>query len=224
MYEAAQILLYALIAAASPSAVLATLAVLSSERGRVNGIIFMVGFVLSQSVTLVAVYLLGWFANDRARPTINAWVELAAGVAVLVLSLTRPELRKPRVRRSSSSPRTKALLERLRRVTPGVSLGIGALLGVGPKRLVLTIIAAGTLALSASSGMRTLRLGGVYVAVATIIVWLPVVYSAILGRRAEDLVARVRARTEMRGNHRASVVGLAVGTLLVAAALVRLLR
>jgi hypothetical protein len=221
MHESIRIVLYALVAAASPTALLATLAVLSSKRRRLNGILFMGGFLFAQALTFVVAYLLGSTVNNTARPIVSTWVELALGVAVLVLCLTRPELRKPRA--SQTSPRTTALLEKLREVTPGFSLGIGALLGVGGKRLVITIIAAGTLSLSQPSQTSALWLWLLYVIVATLIVWAPVVYSAVFGRRAEDLVTRVQARTKTSGNHHTSIVGIVVGALLVADALVRLL-
>ena len=220
MHEAARIVLYALVAAASPTALLATLAVLSSERKRLNGIMFMVGFLLSQTVVLILVYLLGLTANRTARPHANAYVELVVGAGVLVICLMRPEFLRPRTRRSS--PRTTALLERLKRVSPGVSLGIGAFLGVGAKRLVITMIAAGTLALSGLSRVTTFWLALIYVIVATVIVWLPIVHSVILGKHAGGLETRAKAYTETVGRH-ALVVGLAVGALLVADALVRLL-
>ncbi len=221
MNEAVRILLYALVAAASPTALLATLAVLSSKRGRLNGIVFMAGFVLAQSIVLIVVYILGSTANDTPRDTVNAYVELAVGAALIVISLIRPNL--PHRQAPRTSPRTEAVLERLRGVTPGLALGFGSLLGVGAKRLAITIVAAGTLALSAQSGAQTVWLAVLYVVVATFIVWFPVVYSAILGRRAEDLVARTRKKTEGRGGHYLFIAGLVLGVVLVAHALGRLL-
>jgi threonine/homoserine/homoserine lactone efflux protein len=222
MHEAARMLLYALVAAASPAAFLATLAVLSSKRGRWNGTVFAVGFVLAQTVTLIVVYAIGAAANDTGRDTVNAYVELAAGVAIIVLSLVRPQIStKPRTPRSS--PRTKAMLERLSRVTPSVALGVGALLGVGAKRLAITIIAAGSLALAATSEAAAWGLGALYVVVSTVIVWLPVVYSLISGKGMDEMVATAKARAEKRGHRYAFIAGLVLGALLVADAVRALL-
>ena len=235
MHEALRILLYALVAAASPTALLATLAVLASKRGRVNGIVFMIGFLLAQSVTLLVAYVLG-STTDNEHRTVNAFVELAAGVGLLALTLVKARRQRPQAaseashtsqtaRTSRTSPRVEAMIERLSRVTPGASLGIGALMGVGTKRLVVTILAAGTLALSAESGANAFWLGVLYVLVATVIVWFPVVYSAILGRRADQLVAKARTRMQGRGPGRrfSFIAGLVLGALLIADALVRLL-
>ena len=232
MHEALRVLLYALVAAVSPTALLATLAVLASKRGRVNGIVFMVGFLLAQSVTLLVVYALGSTAENEHR-TVSAFVELAAGVGLLVLTLVKARRQQPQAASEAShtsqtartSPRVEAMIERLSRVTPSVSLGIGALMGVGTKRLVVTILAAGTLALSAESGANAVWLGVLYVLVATVIVWLPVVYSAILGRRADQLVAKARTRMQGKGRGRrfSFIAGLVLGALLIIDALGRLL-
>ena len=117
------------------------------------------------------------------------------------------------------------MIERLSRVGPGASLGIGALMGVGTKRLVVTILAAGTLALSAESGANAVWLGVLYVLVATVIVWFPVVYTAILGRRADKLVAKARTRMQGKGRGRrfSFIAGLVLGGLLIVDALGRLL-
>lgn len=221
MYEAFRIVLFALVAAASPMALLAALAVLHSDRRPLNSIIFMAGFVLSQSVVFVAVYLLGLTASRSPRPTAAAYVELVIGVGVLAICLIKPDLL--RSRNGRSSPKKTALLERLKRVTPIESLGIGALLGAGIKRLVIATIAAGILALSGLSSFATFGVGLVYIAVATSIVWLPVVYSVILGRRAETLMATVRTHAGAFGRRHAVTLTIVLGALIVIDALVRLL-
>ena len=117
------------------------------------------------------------------------------------------------------------MIERLSRVTPGASLGIGALMGVGTKRLVVTILAAGTLALSAESGANAFWLGVLYVLVATVIVWFPVVYSrdprpacGPTGGQSTNPNAGKRTRPPLLVHRRACA-----GWLLIADALGRLL-
>ena len=62
---ASRILLFALIAGASPIAVVSTLAVLSSRRGRTNGLALLVGFLLGQSAAFLAAFLLGSAAHTN---------------------------------------------------------------------------------------------------------------------------------------------------------------
>ena len=50
---ASRVLVFALVAAASPVALLATAAVLTSRRGRTNGSLYMVGFLLGKSIAFV---------------------------------------------------------------------------------------------------------------------------------------------------------------------------
>jgi threonine/homoserine/homoserine lactone efflux protein len=230
VHEALRTILYALVAAVSPTALVATLAVLASKRGRVNGIVFMVGFLLTQSIILVGAYVLGSTASRTEHRTVNAYLELAAGLGLVALTLIKARRQQPQAASQTSrafrtSPRVEAMIERLSRVTPSVSLGIGALMGVGTKRLIITIIAAGTIAMAGWSDPSPVWLGVLYVILATVIVWLPVVYSAILGKRADQLVAKARARTEGRGRGRrfSFIAGLVLGGLLIIDALGRLL-
>ena len=53
---------FALLAAASPITVLATLVVLTSGRGRLNGVVFLAGFLVGQS----AVFIVGLFVSSSA--------------------------------------------------------------------------------------------------------------------------------------------------------------
>jgi hypothetical protein len=212
--------LYGLVAAASPAVLLATLAVLASRRGRLNGIVFVAGFLVAQSVAFLVAYAVGSTAGRIEHRSVNAYLELAAGLGLIALSLIRPGRRQRHATRGST--RAEALLERMGRVTPGMSLGVGSLFGVGAKRLAITMVAAGTLSLSALPGTTAVWLGCLYVVVATVIVWLPVVHYAILGKRSEDLVAKARARMEGRGHRYSLVAGLALGALLAGDALGRL--
>jgi len=79
-----RILLYALVAGLSPLALLATLAVLGSGRGRANGSAFGVGFLISQSAVLLIAILVGSAATpnrERGHETFAALLELALGLA-----------------------------------------------------------------------------------------------------------------------------------------------
>jgi hypothetical protein len=60
-----QVLVYALLAASSPVVLLATLVVLSTERGRVNGIVFGAAFVLGQAAGLGIPLMIGVAVTSR---------------------------------------------------------------------------------------------------------------------------------------------------------------
>jgi hypothetical protein len=221
VHDVARIALYGLAAAASPTALLATLAILSSGRGRLNGTVFMVAFVLAQSVSFLVVYAVGSTVGHHQNNAVATYLELAAGVALIALALLRRKRRGPRV--SQGSPRTEALLARLRRVRPGPSLGVGLVLGVGAKRLALTIVAAGTIAVFGLPGAEQAGLGLLYVGLATLVVWIPVVFYVIFGRRSDDVVAAAETWIRANEGRLTLITAFVLGVLLVVDATVRLL-
>jgi Sap, sulfolipid-1-addressing protein len=93
---ASRIALFALVAGVSPIALVATVAVLTSRRGRANGTAFVAGCMLGQSAAFLAAYLVGTAATtDReANEHVAAGMELAFGLALLVLAW--PQRRRPR--------------------------------------------------------------------------------------------------------------------------------
>ena len=220
MHEVAQILLYGLLAAASPTALLATLVILGSGRGRVNGVAFMAGFLLGQSIAFLVVFFVGSAFSEGEHGTATAYLELATGVVLLGIAWRE---RLPRAQEASfSSSRTHAVLARLTRVKPSVSFGIGFPLGIGAKRLAITILAAGTIALSGLSSADEIGLSLLYVVVATVIVWFPVSLYLILGRRSDDLVASSRAWITQHQQRLTFLSALALGVLFIVDGLVKL--
>ena len=165
MNETTQIVLYALIAGLSPLALLATLAVLGSGRGRLNGSLFAVGFLLTQSTVLLVAFLLGAAATpdrDHGHERLSAALGLAAGVGLIALAARQRSSGEPEERIGSS--RTEAVLERLGRLRPATAFSFGALLGVGGvKRLTITLLAGASIALTGLLPAEELALGIAYV-------------------------------------------------------------
>jgi len=221
---APRILLYALVAGLSPLALLASLAVLGSGRGRANGSAFTAGFLLAQSLVLLIAVLVGSAATpdrERHHETLAAALELALGVALLALAW---QARRPRVSQLSGESRTNALLARLRGLRPATAISVGALLGVGGvKRLTITLFAGATIALAALTTAEEVTLGILYVLIASLLVWLPVGVYLIAGKQADELTDRTEAWL-MENHQRAMVLStLVFGLLLSIDALVRLL-
>jgi hypothetical protein len=194
VHEAVRILVYGLFAAASPTVLLATLVVLSSKSPRRNGFVFMLAFVLGMTLAFVLAVTLGEAvtSNDSHENSKAATLlELLAGLALLAIAMrTRPPhaLKEP-----DPASRTELLFARLARVRPATVFGIGLPLGVGAKRLTITLLAAGTVSLSGLGSAGRLTLSVLYIAVASVVVWLPVLIYLILGAHADDIVANTRA-------------------------------
>jgi Sap, sulfolipid-1-addressing protein len=122
-----------------------------------------------------------------ARGDRHGWegvVELAIGLALLLLALRihrRPE------RAHTHSGRSREVLDRLRRVRPATAVVAGLALGVGgPKRLVLTGLAAASITAAGVAGRTAAALVLWYCALATVVVWAPVLAAIVAGQRAVD--------------------------------------
>jgi threonine/homoserine/homoserine lactone efflux protein len=182
---ASRILLFAFVAAASPVALLATLAVLTSRRGRANGIAYVAGFLAGQSIAFLTALLIGSAATEdrEGNNELAALLELAFGLLLLALAW-------PQRRRGSDVPggstRMKAMLDRLRGLRPGTAFTVGTLLGIGGvKRLSITVVAGATVGFAGLLPVEDLVLGVLYVLVAGVLVWVPVGVYLVAGARAD---------------------------------------
>jgi Sap, sulfolipid-1-addressing protein len=220
---ASRILLFALVAAASPVTLVATAAVLTSRRGRTNGTVYLVGFLLGQSIAFAVALLIGSAAttNREGNAEVAAALELAFGVGLLLVAWPR---RHARAERDASGPRrVKALLARLHGLRPGTSFSVGVLLGVGGvKRLTITAVAGATVGIAGLSPAQDVLLGVLYVLVAAVLVWVPVGVYLVMGARADAWLEE--AQSWLTANERRITVASAVlfGLLLTSDALVRL--
>jgi hypothetical protein len=167
---------------------IATLIVLGTEDARLNGIGFAAGFILGQAAGIGIPLLVGVIITSSfgENGDVITWLELALGV-LMILGAFR--VRVGGVRRIPDESRTAVLLVRLERVRPATAFSFGVPLGVGAKRLLISILAASTIALSASTRTAELRQGAIYVVIASVLVWLPVAVYFILGPRADEWVA-----------------------------------
>ena len=182
MSAALQLVPYALIAALSPLGVAATLTVMRT--GRLQALGFGIGVVAGQLLACGLLVLLGSVTiphRTKAHPTLEGVLALGLGLALLVLAVVvrrRPEVVRP----ASTSGRSQAALERLGHVHVLTASGVGLLLGIGgPKRLVLTALAAASISASGIAGADEGLLVVWYGLLATVLVWLPVGAYLLLG-------------------------------------------
>lgn len=191
---------YALLAALSPLGFTATITVLRT--GRARAVAFAIGVVAGQALACGVLVLIGDVAigsRTRAHATFSALLQI--GLAVLLIAYALVVHRRadePTV--SASSGRSKAALERLKHVRVGTAAAVGVLLGIGgPKRLVLTALAAASISAAGLSGTNNAELTAWYCLLATMLVWIPVSAYVLLGERA---VQTLDAGLEWLARHR----------------------
>ena len=185
------------------------------QTGRVRTLGFGVGFVTGQLLTcavLVAVGVAGTGSSRRGYPGVQAGLELVVAAALIVLAV-RIRRRGPVVH-PESSERAHRLLDRLGRVHLVTVSFAGLVLGIGgPKRLLLTGFAAATITAAGLPHSAQAGLVVLYVALASVLVWGPVVLQLFLGSRAVGIMQSLQARLAPRAKE------LTVYALLVLAAM-----
>ena len=206
------VLFYALAAAASPLELTATFVVIRSERPRTNGIAFLSGFLLGTTIACGLGLALGQAAVDRldSHETVEGVLTLLLGVALLAVGL---RARHAPPRSAARESRASAIIAGLGDVRPAAAFSMAGLLGFGgPKRLVLTFLAMASVSEASLGDVENLTLVLVYIAVATVLVSVPVGIVIVTGERAAVILARGQSwLTEHAAELR---VWLSVGTAL----------
>ncbi len=182
-----QLLLYGLLAALSPLAFTATIAV--TQSGRLKALAFGAGFVVTQLLTC-SLFVIAGVAVTGVRTKGHPGVQVLLGAALaLALGWAALQVRRRPPKAGEASERTQALLERLGRLRFLTAVVAGLVLGIGgPKRLVLTAFAATTITTAGVRDSSEVALVVVYVALATAVVWAPVILFVLLGERAVALM------------------------------------
>jgi len=205
--EAVHLIPYALVATLSPLGAAATITVLRT--GRLKALAFGSGVFLGQLFACAALVAIGAVTTPhrtKAYPTFAGLLEVAAGIALVCFALAAD--RRPEPANRPSSGRSQAALDRLRRVHVLTAAGVGMLLGIGgPKRLVLTCLAAASITAAGTSGSNEAALVVWYTFLATALVWVPIVAYLLVGDWA---VVRLDAGLGWLGRHRRPLLAYAL--------------
>lgn len=146
----------------------------------------MLGTALACGVGL----LIGEAAVERLdkHGALEAAVTLLLGVLLVLLGL-RSRHAPPRPENESS--RAGAILTGLSHVGPAAAFSMAGLLGFGgPKRLLLTLLAMGSISEATYGDAGDVALVLVYIGIATALVWAPVGVVVIAGERAAAIIER----------------------------------
>jgi len=211
-----QVLTFAVGVAISPVPIIAVTLMLFSQRARVNGPMFLLGWVLAVAVVSFAAYSLakqGEASTSTATVETIAWGKIVLGVLLLLLA-ARNWRSRPAPGTEPAMPKWMAGIDT---VTPPKALGLGALLGgVNPKNLMLAAAAgAGLAELGLSSSDATASLI-VFVVVASITIAGPVLYYLLGGDSAKGHLEEMKQWLSIHNDAVMAVLFLVFGAKLIA--------
>ena len=211
-----EILTFAVGVAISPVPIIAVILMLFSERARVNGSAFLVGWVAALGIVSVAAYLLSDVSDASTSVTASdtiSWGKIALGV-LLVLLAARTWHTQPGPREQARVPKWMRGIDQL---TAGKALGLGlALAGVSPKNLILTAAAGASLAqlgLSATDAAVSLI---VFVTIGSLTIATPLVYYLAGGEHSKAQLDAIKGWLTAHNAAVMTVLLLIFGTNLIA--------
>jgi hypothetical protein len=211
-----EVLPFAIGIAISPIPIIAIVLILFSNRATVNGLSFLLGWVLGLAVVSTAVYLFADAANAATDSTSSdsiSWGKVLLGV--LLLSLARRNFAKrPTPGQPEELPKWMATVET---ITPVKAIGLAIVLAVvNPKNLILAVgAAAGLGQLGLSTGDAVVALI-VFVAVSSLSILFAVSYELLGGERAHQTLDHMKEWMTAHNHAVMAVLFLVFGVVLIA--------
>jgi threonine/homoserine/homoserine lactone efflux protein len=178
--------------ALSPLPIVAVVLMLVTERGRVNGPAFIVGWWLGLAVVGAIVLSIAGGAGASSQGEPATWVNVLKLVLGLLLLLVAARQWQGRPHAGEQGP-TPKWMGALDRFTPVKAAGAGVVLSaLNPKNLLLAISGAAAIAAVGASTADEIVAYVVFVLVATLGVGAPVVIYFALGDRSGPLLERLK--------------------------------
>jgi hypothetical protein len=178
--------------ALSPLPIIAVVLMLTSRRAKVNGPMFVLGWLLGLGIVGAIVLTLAGSAGAGTSGSPAAWVswvEIVLGVLLLLVAVLQFRGR-PHGDEQAQMPKWMASIDD---ISPPATLGLAALLaGVNPKNLLLAVGGAATIASTGISGGQQAIAYLVFALIATLGVGLPVGIYFVMGARSATVLATVK--------------------------------
>jgi cytochrome c biogenesis protein CcdA len=207
------ILPYAVGVAISPIPIVAVILMLFSNRARVNGPAFLLGWVIGLGIVVTVVYIVSDQANVATSSSASnntSTIKIVLG-ALLVLMAVRHWRARPAPGETAPMPKWMSAIDGF---TPVKAAGAGVVLSaVNPKNLILTAGAAATVAQAGLSGSDAAVSLAVFVVLASISIVVPVVWALVGGDRARHVLDTWKS---WLGEHNAAVMAVVLLVLGVA--------
>jgi len=179
--------------AISPIPIAAVILMLFSPRARTTGIAFAIGWVLALLVVgsiAIAIADGSDVSSDDDASNAAAAFHLALGVLLLLLA-ARAWRGRPR---EGEEPKMPSWMSAIDQFTAVKAFGLGLLLaGINPKNLALTLAAGTSIAQAGLDGAEPWVVLGVFVALGSVSVVVPVAYYLLAGASAERTLNAVKS-------------------------------
>jgi threonine/homoserine/homoserine lactone efflux protein len=178
--------------AVSPFPIIASVLLLGTPYGRVNGPAFVLGCVLGTAVvgTIVLVVAAGASASEDGAPA--TWVsvlQLVLGLLLLLVAF-RQWRDRPRAGETAPAPKWMSALDGF---GPPKALGAGVVLpALNPKNLILTIAGATAIAQTGITGGEQAVALAVFVLIGCAGVATPVAIAFVMGDRSRDVLDGIK--------------------------------
>ena len=202
-----EVLPFAIGVAISPIPIVAVILILFSDRARVNGPVFLLGWVIGLSVVVAVIYGVAHAANAATDSTSSdtiSWLKVGLGV-VLLGAARRQYAKRPKAGEDAGMPKWLSTVDHIK---PGAAFGLALLCSaVNPKNLIL---AAG-----AAAGVAQVN-DSVGDAVVALIVFVVIASLSVGGEKARAHLDDLKTWLSMHNAAVMAVLFLILGVVLIA--------
>jgi threonine/homoserine/homoserine lactone efflux protein len=201
--------------ALSPVPIIAVVLMLTSRKAKVNGPLFVLGWLIGLGIIGAIVLTLAGSggASESGSPAAwVSWLEIALGILLLLVAV-RQFRSRPHGDEQAQMPKWMATIDE---TSPVAALGLGALLsGANPKNLLLAVGGATAIAQTGIPGGQQAIAFLIFALIGTLGVGVPVALYFALGARSQALLTGLK---NWMSQHNAAI--MAVLCLIIAAKLI----
>ena len=201
--------------ALSPIPIIAVVLMLTSQRARVNGPAFVIGWLIGLGIIGAIVLSLAGPAGASQSGTPATWVSwVKIGLGVLLLLVALREFRsRPQAGEEPQMPKWMVSIDKTK---PVAAVGLAAALsGANPKNLLLAVSGAATIAQTGISAGDQAIAYAVFAVIGTLGVGIPVGIYFGMGARSEKILAGLKDWMSQHNAVIMSVLCLIIGAKLV---------
>jgi hypothetical protein len=178
--------------ALSPIPIIAVILMLTSQKARVNGPVFLAGWLTGLGIVGAIVLALagpGDASQSGSPATWVSWLKIVLGVLLLLVA-ARQFRSRPHGDETPDMPKWMASIDK---TTPPAAFGLAAVLsGANPKNLLLAVAGAAAIAQTGISGAQQVIAYLVFALIGTIGVGTPVILYFALGDRSDKLLGQLK--------------------------------